>query len=291
MKYELLFEYLNKSNLDQIELAFSEVEDIIKTELPASASKYNAWWGNGSHTHSNYWLEAGYSANVQIKKKRVIFIKDSNALNMKKKSKTPIKKNITYKLITEAEIVEQHKLVLESLNYGKELEIMNSVFNAYPDNVDLTIIAMKVAVLDVTNSTQLSKYKKTLSLFDVANIILNIKDFDSRVKDGDPELVNEIARQCKNVGNKNLFSFATKYCCYHNNLIYKKDDYSIYDSVLGDNLNKYIIGLSKSVIKRCKENYDYKTYNDYIETLLNENKITVNFRRRKLDHFIWYKHR
>jgi hypothetical protein len=68
--------------------------------------------------------------------------------------------------------------------------------------------------------------------------------------------------------------------------IYKKDDYSIYDSVLHDHLGKYIEGLTKTELSRCKDKFDYQTYNRYIGELLVKNGIDIAFKRRKFDHFI-----
>lgn len=88
---------------------------------------------------------------------------------------------------------------------------------------------MKIAVIDVTNSTHLLQYKSKLSLYDLAKLILEIPDFDKRLEKGDPELVNIIAR---NIGAVNMFSFASKYCTYHNVEVYGRDDYSIFDGIV-----------------------------------------------------------
>ena len=69
--------------------------------------------------------------------------------------------------------------------------------------------------------------------------IVNIPNFDERVKSGDLTLVNDLAKWTKETLNKNLFSFISKYCLYHNVHCYDKDDYAIFDSVLCDNLYKY----------------------------------------------------
>lgn len=133
-----------------------------------------------------------------------------------------------YLSINEENIEEQHKLVGASSNYGKEGLIIHDVLNAFPLNNDLNTIAMKIAVIDVTNSTHLSQYKSKLSLYDLAKVILEIPNFDERVENGDPDLVNIIA---KNIGAVNMFSFASKYCTYHNVEIYGRDDYSIFDGI------------------------------------------------------------
>lgn len=193
-----------------------------------------------------------------------------------------------YLPLTEKNIEKQHRLVIESLNYGKESIIIRDVLRTYPLNSDLHIIAMKIAVIDVTNSTHLSQYKSKLSLYDLAKVILEIPNFDERVAKGDPELVNSIAR---NIGAVNMFSFASKYCTYHNVEIYERDDYSIFDGIVKNTLPHYIKGLSENKINTWRKNYDYVTFNECVGKLLDTNNIHIPFRRRKLDHFLWYANR
>ena len=186
--------------------------------------------------------------------------------------------------ITEENIEKVHREVLEAISYGKEEIIIHDVLNKFPKNDDINVIAMKIAVIDVTNSTQLSRYKNKISLYELANIILNIDNFDERIKNGDPELVNIIS---KSNGKINLFSFASKYCTYHNNEIYGKDDYSIFDSVVRKMLPKYS-NISLSQIEKWRKNHHYKAFNDSITKLLDDNNIHIKFRKRKFDHFLWF---
>ncbi len=187
-------------------------------------------------------------------------------------------------LFTEKNIEKVHREVLKSISYGNEEKIIHDVLNSFPENDDINVIAMKIAVIDVTNSTQLSRYKNKISLYELANIILNIDNFDERVKNGDPELVNIIS---KSNGKINLFSFASKYCTYHNNEIYEKDDYSIFDSVVRRMLPKYS-NISFSQIEKWRKIHDYKSFNDSITKLLDDNNIHIKFRKRKFDHFLWF---
>lgn len=100
--------------------------------------------------------------------------------------------------------------------------------------------------------------------------------------------MNEIARSN---GKINLFSFASKYCCYHNRNLYGKDDYSILDTVLKEYLPRYFDDVTKSQIQKWQDNFNYKAYNDYITNKLDEYGITIEYRKRKFDHFVWYKNR
>ena len=193
-----------------------------------------------------------------------------------------------YLPITAENIEEQHRLVEESANYGKEGLIIREVLNAYPKHDDLNTIAMKIAVIDVTNSTHLSQYKSQLSLYDLAKVILDIPAFDVRLAAGDPELVNIIA---KNVGAINMFSFASKYCTYHNVEVYHRDDYSIFDGIAKESLPNYVDGLSKHKLDVWRSEYNYVAFNECIGGLLEEYNIHIPFRRRKFDHFLWYSNR
>lgn len=123
--------------------------------------------------------------------------------------------------------------------------------------------------------------------YDLAKLIVDTKDFDDRIHQGDPELVNLIASN----GKINLFSFASKYCTYHNVEIYQRDDYSIFDGVVRKVLPHYIKGLSKYQVDQWRKTVDYQAYNTCIGRLLDENHIDIPLRRRKIDHFLWYQNR
>ena len=72
---------------------------------------------------------------------------------------------------------------------------------------------------------------------------------------------------------------------------YGRDDYSIFDSVLKKSLPRYFNDITKAEIQHWKNSIDYKTYNDYITKKFNELNITIKFRKRKFDHFVWFQNR
>ncbi len=147
---------------------------------------------------------------------------------------------------------------------------------------------MKIGLIDITNSTNISRYKRFISVVELAEIITSIPNIDERIKNGDPDVVTTIV---KANGKINLLSFASKYCCYHNKNLYERDDYSILDTVLKESLPKVFTNIKKSDIQHWVDTYDYKSYNDYITNKLDEYGITIPFRKRKFDHFIWFKNR
>ncbi|MCL1839449.1 hypothetical protein FWF89_00380 [Candidatus Saccharibacteria bacterium] len=218
--------------------------------------------------------------------------------------------------------------------YGEEGGIVGLALRTYPENTDSSIVAMKIALIDMTNSTQLSRLlgekvvtkknaqtgkrevvsrtKKSITLGKIVEKIRTV-DFDERVKRGDKSLVSELARWGYMDGTGvNLFSFFSKYCCYHNELIYGGDDYSIFDSVIKNYLGNYmsveeyeeifgtklvlrsnqtIAGVVCNKIERMRTSFDYESYADMIDKFLTIKGITCEKKRRKLDWKIWYDNR
>lgn len=196
--------------------------------------------------------------------------------------------DISKNIITNKSLDEAEKVVMSTDNYGPEMEMITRCLIKYPDNTDSDLVAMKVGLIDITNSTHLSQHKSKISMVELSDIIASIPDIDERIKSGDSEVVNIIARSN---GKINLFSFATKYCCYHNKNLYGRDDYSILDTVLKDSLPRYFEDITKGQIQRWQNSYNYAAYNDYITKKLDELNITTDFRKRKFDWFVWYKNR
>lgn len=206
---------------------------------------------------------------------------------IKEKRERPSKEHIDV-TITNEMIEEAHQRVKATDNYGKEDELITDCFRRFPKNDDVTIVAMKVGLIDITNSTHVSQHKSKISAVELAEAIVAIENIDERIKSGDPEVVNEIAR-CN--GKINLFSFASKYCCYHNKNLYGRDDYSILDTVLKESPPKYFDDITQSQIKHWQDAFQYKEYNDYITRKLDELGIDIEFRKRKFDHFVWFNNR
>ena len=211
---------------------------------------------------------------------------DISAFTNKKQKK--MKRDVSNDIINNETLEEVSQAVMETENYGKENELITSCLKKYPDNTNIETVAMKIGLIDITNSTNISRYKRLISVVELAEIIVQIPDIDNRIKNGDPEVVNIIARSN---GNINLFSFASKYCCYHNRNLYEKDDYSILDTVLKESLPNYFNDVTESEIKNWQKSFNYKAYNDYITNKLDELGITIPFRKRKFDHYIWFKNR
>ena len=205
-----------------------------------------------------------------------------------KKIKTQSAKKKELMEITNENLDKIHELVMQDETYGRENNLITESLKMYPKNDDVAIVAMKISLIDVTNSTNLSRHKSKISLVELAEKIVGIKDIDKRIESGDPTVVNEIV---KANGEINLFSFASKYCCYHNHNYYGKDDFAILDTVLMKTLPLYFDDISKRQIDKWRDSIDYQSYNDYISKKLDELGITTKDRKRKFDHFVWYLNR
>lgn len=120
------------------------------------------------------------------------------------------KKNTCWKHFNNEELKIAEKAVSKDKKYGPEQQLIDEFFKKHPKNTDKNIVAAKIAIIDTANSTKLSQYKTKISLCDLADVILNIKDFDGRLQKGDISLVEDIVKQTKDLHDINLFSFATK---------------------------------------------------------------------------------
>lgn len=197
-------------------------------------------------------------------------------------------RDVSDDVISNETMEEIELLVHNTENYGPENELITRCLRKFPENTDPDIVAMKIGLIDITNLTHLSQHKSKISMVELADIISSIPDIDARIAIGDPEIVNKIA---KSNGKVNLFSFASKYCCYHNRNLYERDDYSILDTVLKEYLPRYFDDITRGQIQKWQDSFNYQAYNDYISKKLDEYGITVSYRKRKFDHFVWYKNR
>ena len=191
------------------------------------------------------------------------------------------------------EVLNEYKrIVLGDQNtYGKEANLIGKILRRLPENVDPEIVALKVSLIDMTNTTQLSRAKSYLSLNDITDIICNTRDIDNRLEAGDITLVSEMSKECQDKFGYNPFSFMSKYCTYHNVEVYRKDDFSIFDTVLKNNIPKYVKGLKASTIDGWRKKCDYASYWNCIDGLLKEFQLTIDNKRRAFDYCIWYYYR
>jgi hypothetical protein len=75
-KYEPLESFLRTLTVSQYRASFRELEQLLGFKLPASASKYPAWWSNDEtgHSHARAWLGAGWrTEELDLAARKVTF--------------------------------------------------------------------------------------------------------------------------------------------------------------------------------------------------------------------------
>lgn len=167
-----------------------------------------------------------------------------------------------------------NKLVDSYLNkwYANEAYIVQDkaikkIFKSSPQNTDLSDVFIKATILNTFYNTQI------FSILPVAQHILKIRNMDDRLQKGDESLIAEF-KEVDLGGEKhlNLYSFATKYCHFHNN-----DAFPMYDSYLLDLLWIFMNNSDFDKFKNRKHtSYDkfkvHTSYEKFKELLLNFKK-------------------
>lgn len=174
--------------------------------------------------------------------------------------------------------------------YTKQEKILCNLFRKYPANTNFEEVVYKTTILDSFYNTNLRFNDKTLSgdkdsksgVIEVSNIILGIKDFDKRVKNGDTELVDQIvntAKQDKNM--KSVYSFATKYCSFHN-----PKDYPICDNFVKEELKYY---RNQKVSEFKFQNKDLENYREFVKVVKNFKEIfnLEKYSFKQIDQYLW----
>jgi hypothetical protein len=114
-----------------------------------------------------------------------------------------------------------HKFSMDERYYPADNAIIK-LFKAFPRNILIEDILLKICVLNDMYSTNI------FATFTMAKHIQKL-GIDKSLKNGDTLIVNKIAtghgiKSTKNNREINFYSFATKYCNWHN-----QEQYAIYD--------------------------------------------------------------
>ncbi|MEX2437324.1 MAG: hypothetical protein WD509_01965 [Candidatus Paceibacterota bacterium] len=152
------------------------------------------------------------------------------------------------------------------------------LFKAFPENIKLEDILLKISVINDLYSTNI------LGTFKMAKHIQHLK-IDKGLEIGDPDIVHLIASGHGITSKKNskeycFYSFATKYCNWHN-----VEDYAIFDSFIEKVLLAY---------KRKDKFSEFKKGN--LKNFRSFKKIIVDFIEfyhlnryslKEIDKFLW----
>ena len=172
-------------------------------------------------------------------------------------------------------------------------------------HMDKSIVEELVRRIDQENSTHLAasgnKKGDNQGIKRTVDKICELKDFDSRLRNSDFGLVNEIASA---VPNRKNISFATKFCAFVSQFAFagsKEDDgYCIYDKFIGKVLPYYAWFYTGEKYLNRNHNSNFEKivkgengYSDYcriVERILDESAKVTGYRISKadFDKLIWY---
>lgn len=164
-------------------------------------------------------------------------------------------------------IIEEYLIKWDNLedHYIWQESSLDKLFHKdYKYNTDLNEILIKCSCLNDFYSTNI------FLIYPVAKNIYDLK-IDKRLKDGDPSLVNDIARVTISGKEKIFYSFASKYCSHHNNIEFPIYDYFVdrmlmyfkskdkFAKFTKDDLKDYV--KFKDILIRFKKFYNIDEYN------------------------------
>lgn len=140
----------------------------------------------------------------------------------------------------------------------------------YPGNENLKEVLLKCAAINAFSSTHV------YDLYSMAEHIVGMQ-IDGRLRRGDISLVDSIAKIIISGKSYNFYSFATKYCHYHN-----PESYPIYDNYVARVLCSFPDDFR--VIKE-KELRDYAKFVDTLKDFRQHYELNMSF--VELDKYLW----
>lgn len=117
-------------------------------------------------------------------------------------------------------------------NFGLQERAIKSLIEAFPQNDEEEKVLSKVILINQLYSTALNTFESK-SVISVSDMALHIAkkarehELDLKIQEGNLEAV-EMIGDLENYNN--AFSFASKYCNWHNIAVYHGDEYPIMDS-------------------------------------------------------------
>ena len=181
-------------------------------------------------------------------------------------------------LLQEAQTVIRNPYCLGS-TYPVQEQIINLLFRQqFPfQNNNLDIVKVKTSTLNLYYGTFIIATNK------LAHGIFNITDIDTRLKNGDLSLVDDIAT----ILPRRNYSFATKYCACHN-----PNAFPIYDRYVAERLAQIICkgrlaGFSGSLTKIRQNLKVYSYYVSVYDAFIKQFDLqTLTY--RQVDLYLWY---
>lgn len=169
------------------------------------------------------------------------------------------------------ELVEVYGKQWEQIGPAEENAI-RELLKKFPDNRDYTGVLLKSMTINTLYATQIR------AIVIVAKHICEL-NIDKGIKQGDPQIVDRIARVTIKDKERRNYAFATKYCSFHNPY-----EYPIYDS--------YVDKLLRAYQKRDRfysgplDLKDYRRFKEVLKAFLLYYELG-DLNAKELDKFLW----
>lgn len=165
----------------------------------------------------------------------------------------------------------------EKRYFASDNAIIN-LLEQFPENKKIEDIILKISTINNLYSTNI------YGTFKMAEHILSL-DIDKKLNEGNLDVVNQILqghniRSSKTGKEIHFYSFATKYCNWHN-----KDAYAIYDSFV----EKILIAYRNELGFPKFKNSGLKDYSHFVEIVkeLRDKHSLTKYNFKEIDKFLW----
>jgi len=160
-------------------------------------------------------------------------------------------------------------------DYALQEKVLADIFTKYPNNTTLAEVILKVNLLNAFYST---------GILDVVTVARHIvkQHVDTDIQNGNVAVIDKIARVKHNGKCWNHFSFATKYCSFH-----QPQKFPIFDSFIAEcfsqlSKNNYFQKkFPKNTIRNCYSNFK-KFYDEF---MTNQPALPKDY--KEVDRYLW----
>lgn len=160
-------------------------------------------------------------------------------------------------------------------DYALQEKVLADIFTKYPNNTTLAEVILKVNLLNAFYST---------GILDVVTVATHIvtQHVDTDIQNGNVAVIDKIARVKHNGKCWNHFSFATKYCSFH-----QPQKFPIFDSFIAEcfsQLSKNNYFQNKFPKQTIRNNYsDFKKF--YDEFMTKQPALPHDY--KEFDKYLW----
>jgi hypothetical protein len=173
--------------------------------------------------------------------------------------------------------VERIQAACEKFDHDNELteQALTELFRQYPRNDDPRHVLLKVVAINSLYHTSIFAVETV-----ARHIHANGKEIDAALAAGSPEVVNQIAKATIQGRKYNFFSFATKYCSWHN-----PSAYPIYDA----RVDHYLCLLQQQTPFsgfHHADLWDYPKFRNVMIAFRATHRLT-DFTFKEIDKFLW----